>query len=85
MTTKLVRIGNSKGIILSKSIIEHANLNGELTLELSKEGVIIRPAKSTKRKNWDKQFKKVKKSNKPEKLLLGSWGNDFDKNGWEWK
>ena len=85
MTTKLIRIGNSKGIILGKSVIEHARLKDEVTLEIYPDGILIKPTKTSRRKNWDKQFRKAKGNRKPEKPILGSWGNDFDKNEWEWK
>ncbi|MEO5675256.1 MAG: hypothetical protein ABIQ74_11480 [Chitinophagales bacterium] len=85
MTTKLIRIGNSKGIILSKALIQHAHLKNEVTLDVSADGVLIRSAKSLKRKDWDKKFRRAKKNVKQNKLLLGSWGNEFDKSEWEWK
>jgi len=37
------------------------------------------------RKNWNKKFIRAKKSNAPERLLPGSWGNEFDKDEWQWK
>lgn len=85
MTTKLIRTGNSNGIIISKSLIQHAHLKNEVTLDVTADGVLIRSAKSLKRKDWDKKFIRAKKTMKQNKILLGSWGNEFDKSEWEWK
>ncbi len=42
MRTRLLRIGNSQGICLPRSIIEQAGLKGELDLEVRRDCVIIR-------------------------------------------
>jgi antitoxin MazE len=83
MNTQLIKIGNSKGVLLPKSFIEHAKLEDKVHLDLTDEGVLIKPIKSSRRKTWPAKFKKEKRSGQP--LLIGRFGNDFDKKEWEWK
>lgn len=44
MQAKLIRIGNSQGVRLSKTVIEQAHLGEELDIEVRGDAVIIRPA-----------------------------------------
>jgi antitoxin MazE len=81
MKTKLVKIGNSNGIILTKAIIEQMCLTNEVELMVTKEGLLVKPV-SSKRKDWEAQFKKTNK--KSDKLILGDFNNTFDKNEWTW-
>ncbi len=67
MITKIVKIGNSRGIRIPKSIIEQINIDSEVELEVKNDSIIIRPI-SKKRVNWDKSFKLM--SIKKEDALL---------------
>ena len=51
MKTKLVRIGNSRGIRLPKLLIEQAGLDEDVQLEVHGNSVVIRPLAST-RAGW---------------------------------
>ena len=57
MDLSVVRIGNSRGIRLSKTILEKYNIKDTVELVLEKGYIIIKP-KSIPRKGWDKAFKK---------------------------
>lgn len=52
MRTTLIKIGNSKGVRLPKAVIEQAQLNSELDLEVIDGAVVIRPVQ-TKRQGWE--------------------------------
>ena len=58
MEVSIVQIGNSKGIRLSKTIIEKYNLRDKVDLTLEKGQIIIKPL-SRPRKGWDAAFKKM--------------------------
>lgn len=49
MQTKLVRIGNSQGVRLSKAVIEQAHLGEVLDVTVRGEAVVIRPARALRR------------------------------------
>jgi antitoxin MazE len=56
MEISVISIGNSKGIRLSKTILEKYNIKDTVNITLEKNYFSIRSA-STPRKNWDKAFK----------------------------
>ena len=61
MDLSVVHIGNSKGIRLSKTLLEKYNIKDTVELTLEKGYIIIRP-KSLPRKGWDEAFKKMRDS-----------------------
>lgn len=80
METSIIKIGNSKGLRLSKTILEKYNITEKVELILENEQIIIKPIDKP-RKNWENQFKKMSE-NKDDKLLI----NDVfdDENFEEW-
>jgi antitoxin MazE len=58
MDLSVVQIGNSKGIRLSKTLLEKYDIRDTVELILEKGYIIIKP-KSVPRKNWEKAFKKM--------------------------
>jgi len=55
MEISVVKIGNSRGIRFSKTIIERYNIRDTVELILDKGHIIIKPI-SKPRKGWDKAF-----------------------------
>lgn len=68
MEIQVINIGNSKGIRLSKSILEQYNIGDTIELILEKGRIILKP-KSTPRKGWEKSFK-LMHANGDDKLLI---------------
>lgn len=58
MELSIIPIGNSKGIRLTKTILEKYNITDTVELILEKGYIILKP-KSTPRKGWEKSFKKM--------------------------
>jgi len=81
MEISVVKIGNSKGIRLSKTLLERYNIKDTVDLILEKDQIVLRPL-STPRKGWEKAFKEMNE-NGDDKLLF----NDVfeDENLDEWK
>ena len=81
MEVSVVRIGNSRGIRLSKTLIEKYNIKDTVDLILEKSQIIIRPL-SKPRKGWELAFKEMAE-NGDDRLLF----NDVfeDENLEEWK
>ena len=81
MEVSIIKIGNSKGIRISKTILEKYNIRDTVDLILEKGQIIIRPL-SRPRKGWDKAFKQMNE-NGDDRLLF----NDAfeDENLEEWK
>ena len=82
-------IGNSKGLILNKDLMDKAGIsaNAELIIEAS-EGVItitqyVDHSVNTNLASWDRAFSSARKKGfKPETDLFDNLGNDFDNREW---
>lgn len=80
MDLSVVQIGNSKGIRLSKTILEKYNIKDTVELVLEKGYIIIRP-KTLPRKGWEKAFKKMHVNNDDKPLMADVFE---DENFEEW-
>lgn len=82
MRTKLIKIGNSKGVRLSRTLIEQYDLKENIVLEPTDNGILISSGKAS-RLGWEEQFKTAaKKSDK-----TNPWqhiSNKFDEEEWTW-
>jgi len=58
MKVTIIKIGNSKGLRLSKSILERYNIKDTVELILEKGRIILKPLDQP-RKGWDIAFSKM--------------------------
>jgi len=81
MEVSVIKIGNSRGIRFSKTLIERYNIRDTVDLILDKGQIIIKPI-SKPRKGWEKAFMEMN-ANEDDKLII----NDIfeDENLEEWK
>jgi len=80
--TKLIKIGNSKGIRIPKAIIEKANLEDKnIDIIIQDDGILLKPIDKNPRANWDKMIEEELKSNKSDDELLDF---DLDTKEWQW-
>lgn len=81
MEVSVIKIGNSKGIRLSKTLLDKYKIQDTVEVILEKGQIIIKPL-SRPRKGWEKAFKKMAE-NGDDRLLI----NDVfeDENLDEWK
>jgi antitoxin MazE len=85
MTTKLIRIGNSKGIRIPKPLIEQSKLTDEVELIVGDNEIILRSA-SNPRQGWEKAFRDMAKNQDDELIDVNSptLDNQFDESEWTW-
>ncbi|MBA2290943.1 MAG: AbrB/MazE/SpoVT family DNA-binding domain-containing protein [Gemmatimonadales bacterium] len=81
MKTKLVRIGNSRGIRIPKPFIEEAGLDEEVELEVHGNTVVIRPSQSI-RAGWATAAAALAAT--ATGLLDPAAATDFDRSDWTW-
>jgi len=81
MEVNVIKIGNSRGIRLSKTLLERYNIRDTVDLILEKGQIIIKPL-SRPRKGWDKAFMEMN-ANGDDKLLISDIFED--ENIEEWK
>lgn len=84
MKTNIVRIGNSKGIRLPKSVIEQCHLKDTVEIEVEGNTLIIHSVHAP-RSGWGKAFSEMAQ-NKDDKLLDedASLATEWDKSEWRW-
>ena len=80
MDISVISIGNSKGIRLSKTLLEKYNIQDTVELILEKSYIILKP-KSHPRKEWEKAFKKMHE-NGDDKLLMNDVFEDESFEEW---
>ena len=81
MEVSVIKIGNSRGIRLSKTIIERYNIRDTVEMILDKGHIIIKPL-GRPRKGWDKAFMEMH-ANGDDKLIMPDIFED--ENLEEWK
>jgi antitoxin MazE len=81
MELSVINIGNSKGIRLSKTILEKYNIHDKIELVLEKGFIVLKP-KMEPRKDWEKAFQKMHETGDDQLLM-----NDVfeDETFEEWK
>jgi antitoxin MazE len=81
MEASIIKIGNSKGLRLSKSILERYHINEKVEIILEKERIILKPI-GKPRDNWESAFQKMHLE-KDDQLIIGDVFDDekFE----EWK
>lgn len=68
MDLSIITIGNSKGIRLSKTLLEKYNIVDKVELIMEKGYIILKP-KHEPRKDWDKKFEKMAQNNDDNLLI----------------
>ena len=80
MDVAVIPIGNSKGIRLSKTVLEKYNITDKVELILEKGYIILKP-KSEPRKDWEKAFQKMH-DNGEDQLLIPDVFEDENLEEW---
>jgi antitoxin MazE len=68
MEASIIKIGNSRGLRLNKTILEKYHIKDKVELILEKGQIILRPIESP-RKNWEEKFKEMSANNDDELLM----------------
>lgn len=80
METSIIRIGNSKGLRLSKTILEKYNIKDKVELILEKGQIILKPI-SKPRNDWEKKFKEMAELG-DDKILMNDVFDDENLEEW---
>jgi antitoxin MazE len=80
MEVSIIKIGNSKGFRLTKTILERYNITDKIELILEKGQIILRPI-SEPRKGWDKAFQKMHEKG-DDQLLMDDVFDDENFDEW---
>ena len=81
MNAKIVQIGNSKGLRLSKTLIEKYEIKDKVELVLLDDGILLKPI-ANPREGWDEQFKAMSEQ-QDDQLLIDDVFSDEDLEEWK--
>lgn len=68
METPIIKIGNSKGLRLSKTILDKYQIKEKVELILEDDQIVLRPIDAP-RKNWEEKFREMAENNDDELLM----------------
>lgn len=81
MITKIIQIGNSKGIRIPSQVLQELNIENQVELIVGekKDEIILKPVNKI-REGWEESFKKMRTANDDTLVIDDS----LDLNDWEW-
>ncbi len=84
METKLIKIGNSFGIRLPKSLIQQYDLSENIEIDPTEDGILIKSKKKA-RLGWKEQLElAVQNGHVPDDELLEGFSDESVDNEWQW-
>jgi antitoxin MazE len=84
MKTRIVRIGNSRGIRIPKPVLEQVGLPAEVEMEVEDNTIVLRPA-GRPREDWAEAFQAMAEAGDDELLDAETVGTStWDEAEWEW-
>ena len=84
MRARIIKIGNSHGIRIPKTILEQTGIMNDVELEIEKNHIVIRPI-SNPRTGWNTAFKAM--ADKDDDTLIDGETNishTWDEKEWQW-
>jgi antitoxin MazE len=80
--SKIVKIGNSRGIRIPRTLLEQAGLTDEVELMVDGDRLIIHSAQ-TARQDWGAQFARMAEQG-DDAMINETISNEWDEQEWEW-
>jgi len=80
--SKVIKIGNSRGIRIPRALLEQAGLNEEVMLSVEGDKLIVQSAHSP-RLGWEAQFARMAETG-DDQLLGQDIPTQWDEEEWEW-
>ena len=84
MRARVVKIGNSQGIRIPKTLLEQTGIMNDVELDVDKDKIVIRPI-SNPRLGWETAFKAMS-DNLDDTLINGdeNISHSWDEEEWQW-
>ena len=81
MEISVIQIGNSRGLRLSKSVLDRYNIKDKVEVILEEGQIVLRPL-DTPRQGWDQAFKEMH-DHQDDDLLMDDVFEDEDFDEWK--
>ena len=84
MRARVVKIGNSQGIRIPKTLLEQTGINDTVELDVENDKIVIRPILNP-RAGWENAFKAMS-DNRDDVLINGAENvsHSWDEKEWQW-
>ena len=84
MEPKLIKVGNSKGVIIPAKILQLVDLEERLQITVEENRIILAPVKERPRQGWEEAIvAEIEKNGQPENLLPQDL-DDTENEEWTW-
>ena len=84
METKLIKVGNSKGVIIPSKILRLVGFKEKVQISVEENKIILSPIEKAPRKGWDEAIAaEIERSGQPDELLPDS-SNEAQSEEWTW-
>lgn len=84
MEAKIIKVGNSKGIIIPAKFLELIGLKDRVAIEIEDNKMIITATKSKPREDWEEILAEDIANQGHPKRLIPDFFEDEDNSDWEW-
>jgi antitoxin MazE len=85
MKTRIIPIGNSKGVRIPKPLLDQSGLTGDVEIVAEGQTLVIRPARHP-REGWETSFAEMAKNRDDAELLdVPPSLSSFDDEEWVWE
>ena len=84
MRARVVKIGNSQGIRIPKTLLDQTGILDDVELEVEKNQIVIRPI-SNPRRDWENAF--IAMADRGDDALIGGdehLSHSWDDEKWQW-
>jgi antitoxin MazE len=79
---RIIRIGNSRGIRIPKTILEECHLEDTVELQAQEGKLVVKPVGMV-RQGWEEAYRRMAEA-KEDFLLDETTATDWDKSEWRW-
>jgi antitoxin MazE len=83
MRARVIKIGNSQGLRIPKSVLDQTGITDDVEIEVEKNQIIIRPVKNV-REGWDAAFKIMGEKGDDKPIIDDSVSHSWDEEEWQW-
>jgi antitoxin MazE len=79
MRTSIIKIGNSKGLIIPVQLLKECGFEDEVSLQVKNDTLVISKL-GKPRERWEETFLRAN----PDQMIMNDLSNDFDESEWTW-
>jgi antitoxin MazE len=83
MKSKIVKIGNSRGIRIPRLFLEQTGLGDEVEIVVVDDQIVIKPS-TTPRQGWAEQFQEMARQGDDSLLIDDEAISNWEEEEWEW-